>query len=177
MTKETILILDKENRTRWLLQTLLDSEKYIVIAVDSIERALQNFSEFQVSGLVTEYRIGCSSALNAVRNLKSRSPETYVMMLTADELTEKEYREVIAAGVDDYFAKPFPSWKILVHLGKGLRQRSLLLQMRWQEEELERLKNKAGSREGKSLGSPIPNEAKDVAEAPTTAKTPTVVNQ
>jgi DNA-binding NtrC family response regulator len=142
MIKETILILDKENHTRWILKALLENEKYIVIAVDTIERAVQNFSEFQVSGLITEYRIGRAATLDTVRELKSRAPEAYVMMLTADELTEKEYEEVIAAGVDDYFVKPFPSWKILVHLGKGLKQRNLLLQKKRQEQELGRLKEK-----------------------------------
>jgi DNA-binding response OmpR family regulator len=177
MTKETVLILDKENHTRWILKALLENEKYIVIAVDSIERALQNFSEFQVSGLITEHRIGFSSTLDTVRELKSRSPEAYVMMLTADELTEKEYQEVITAGVDDYFVKPFPSWKILVHLGKGLRQRSLLLQKKRQEQELGRLKEKTELPAGNSPEGLAEDGAKDAEEEPTIDETLAVVNQ
>ena len=174
MRKETILILDKENHTRWVLKALLENEKFIVIAVDTIERALQNFSEFQVSGLITEYRIGRTTTLDTVRELKSRAPEAYVMMLTADELTDKEYEEVIAAGVDDYFVKPFPSSKILVHLGKGLKQRNILLQKRRQENELGRLKEKAGLPEA---GSPEFDEAKNEAEEVTDEETLSVVNQ
>ena len=177
MRKETILILDKENHTRWVLKALLENEKFIVIAVDTIERALQNFSEFQVSGLITEYRIGRATTLDTVRELKSRAPEAYVMMLTADELTDKEYEQAISAGVDDYFVKPFPSSKILVHLGKGLKQRSVLLQKRRQEEELGRLKEKTESQAGKSPESPAADEAKDAEGEPTTDETPAVLNQ
>ena len=145
MIKETILILDKENHTRWVLKSLLENEQYLVIAVDSIERALQNFAEFEVSCLVTEYRIAQSRTLETVRELKSRSPEAYVMMLTADEATEKEYEEIMTAGIDDYFIKPFPSWKILLHLQKGLRQRGLLLQKKRLEQELNSLRAKEGT--------------------------------
>jgi DNA-binding NtrC family response regulator len=142
MTKETILILDKENHTRWILKTLLESEKYIVIAVETIERALQNFSEFEVSGLITEYRIDHSPTLETIQELKVRFPEAYVMMLTTDEISEKEYEEIIRAGVDDYFVKPAPAWKILIHLGKGMKQRSILLQKKRLEHELNRLREK-----------------------------------
>jgi DNA-binding NtrC family response regulator len=177
MRKETILILDKEYHTRWVLKTLLENEKYIVIAVDTIERARQNFSEFQVSGLITEYRIGRATTLDTVRELKSRAPEAYVMMLTADELTEKEYEEVIAAGVDDYFVKPFPSSKILVHLSKGLKHRTLLLQKKRQEQELGRLKEKTEFPGGGSPESPAAEEDTDGEEEGTDEETLSVVNQ
>ena len=144
MPKETVLILDRESHTRWILKALLESEKYVVIAVETIERALQNFSEFEVSGMITEHRIDQSSALDMVRELKTRFPEAYVMMLTADEVTEKEYEEIISAGVDDYFVKPFPSWKMLLHLRKGLKQRSLVLQKKRLEQEFSRMKGKGG---------------------------------
>jgi DNA-binding response OmpR family regulator len=127
MPKETVLILDRESHTRWVLKALLESENYLVIAVDTMERALQNFAEFEVSGLITEYRIDQASTLDMIRELKTRFTEAYVMMLTADEVTEKEYEEIISAGVDDYFVKPFPTWKILLHLRKGLKQRGLVL--------------------------------------------------
>ncbi|MCJ7642062.1 MAG: hypothetical protein MUO29_09245, partial [Desulfobacterales bacterium] len=59
--------------------------------------------------------------------------------------TEKEYEEIMTAGVDDYFIKPFPSWKILLHLRKGLRQRGLLLQKKRLDQELNGLRAKEGT--------------------------------
>jgi len=136
MSKETILILDKEFHTQWTLKTILESEKYIVLAVDTIERALQNFQEFEVSGLITEYRIDHIHAPEIIRELKKSFPELYVMMLTHENLGEKEYGKIMSSGIDDFFLKPISSEKILIHLEKGLRQRKMLLQKKHLEQRL-----------------------------------------
>ena len=142
MAKETILILDKEQHNQWVLKSLLENEKYIVIAVDSTERAKQNFSEFEVAGLVTEYWIGHERTLETIRKLKRIFPEAYVMMLTDAVLEDRDYEEILEAGVDDYFLKPQSTRKILLHLKKGLKQRSALLQRNRFEQEIERIKSK-----------------------------------
>jgi len=140
MSKETILILDKEFHTQWTLKTLLESEKYIVLAVDTIERALQNFKEFEVSGLITEYRIDHANTPEIIRELKKSFSELYVMMLTHENLEEKEYKKIMSAGIDDFFLKPISSEKILIHLKKGLRQRKILLQKKRLEQKLNQIK-------------------------------------
>jgi len=140
MSKETILILDKEFHTQWTLKTLLESEKYIVLAVDTIERALQNFKEFEVSGLIAEYRIDHANTPEIIRELKKSFSELYVMMLTHENLEEKEYKKIMSAGIDDFFLKPISSEKILIHLKKGLRQRKILLQKKRLEQKLNQIK-------------------------------------
>jgi DNA-binding NtrC family response regulator len=140
MTKETVLILDKEAHTQWTLKTLLEGEKYIVLAVNSIERALQNFQEFEVSCLITEFRIDDTCTSEMIRELKKKFPELYAMMLTHENLEEMEYRKIMSAGIDDFFLKPVSSVKILVHLKKGLRHRKLLLQKRRLEQILHEMK-------------------------------------
>jgi len=142
MAKETILILDKEQHNQWVLKRLLENEKYIVIGVDTIERAQQNFSEFEVAGFITEYWINHLRTLETIRKLKKTFPEAYVMMLTDAQIEDEEYEELLEAGVDDYFLKPLSSKKILLHLRKGLRQRSYLLQRERLEQELGRIKTK-----------------------------------
>ena len=147
MSKETILILDKEFHTQWTLKTILESEKYIVLAVDTIERALQNFQEFEVSGLITEYQIDHANTPEIIRELKKNFPELYVMMLTHENLEEKEYKRIISAGIDDFFLKPISSEKILIHLKKGLRQRKMLLQKKRLEQRLNHIKTDRNFRE------------------------------
>jgi DNA-binding response OmpR family regulator len=148
MSKETILILDREFHTQWTLKTILESEKYIVLAVDTIERALQNFQEFEVSSLITEYRIDHSHTPEIIRELKKNFPELYVMMLTHENLEEKEYKRIMSAGIDDFFLKPISSEKILIHLKKGLRQRKILLQKKRLEQKLNQIKTDRNAREG-----------------------------
>lgn len=92
---------------------------------DSVERAVKNLSEFQVSGLITEYWIGDVKTLEAIQVLKKTFPESYVMMITDKEIMEDEYEEIMEAGVDDYFLKPFSIRKILLHLRKGLKHQNL----------------------------------------------------
>lgn len=147
MSKETILILDKEFHTQWTLKTILESEKYIVLAVDKIERALQNFQEFEVSSLITEYRIDHIHTFEIIRELKKNFPELYVMMLTHENLEEKEYRKIMSSGIDDFFLKPISSERILIHLKKGLRQRKIFLQKKRLEQRLNQIKINRNVRE------------------------------
>ena len=137
MGKETILILDADNNITWTLKNLFENEAYPVIIARTIERALKDFFEFQVSGMITEYRIGHVSTLEVVRKVKEMFPETYVMMLTDKETKEDEYEEIMRAGIDDYFLKPIPIKKILLHLKKGLRYRSLLLEKKRLDKEVD----------------------------------------
>ena len=140
MPKETILILDKDFHTQWTLRTLLESERYIVLAVDTIERALTNFQEFEVSGLITEDQINHNNVTEIIRELKKDFPELYVMMLTAENLEEREYKKIMNAGIDDLFLKPISTEKILIHLKKGLRNRKVLLQKKRLEQRLSEMR-------------------------------------
>ncbi len=140
MPKETILILDKDFHTQWTLRTILESERYIVLAVDTIERALTNFQEFEVSGLITEDQINHNNVAEIIRELKKDFPELYVMMLTAENLEEREYKKMMNAGIDDLFLKPISTEKILIHLKKGLRHRKVLLQKKRLEQRLSEMR-------------------------------------
>lgn len=139
MAKETIIILDREPHNRWVLKTWLESEEYDVVLADTIEKASKNFSEFEVSGLITEYWIDDAPALEAIRRFKGRFPEAYVMLLTNGEMRDEEYEKIIDAGTDDCFLKPCSMRKILLHLRKGLKQRQYFLQKKRMVEELDRI--------------------------------------
>lgn len=147
MARETILILDKEFHTQWTLKAFLETEKYIVLAVDTIERALQCFREFEVSALITEYWIDHSNPVEIIRGLKKDFPELYVMMLTQENLEEKEYKRVMKAGVEDLFFKPLSTEKILLHLKKGLRLRKIFIQKRHLEQKLNQIRANRPDRE------------------------------
>lgn len=156
MSKETILVLDKEFHTQWTLKTILEGEKYIVLAVDSVERALQNFKEFEVSSLITEYRIDHSETPEMIRELKKSFPELYVMMLTYENLEEKEYSKIMSSGIDDFFLKPISVERILIHLKKGLRHRKILIQKKRLEQRLNQIRTNRNVRETVMGGDSLP---------------------
>jgi len=141
MLKETILILDQESHLLHTLKVFLENEEYIVIAVDNIHRAMQNFSEFEISGLITEYWVNDSCTVDPIQKLKKKFPILYVMMLTHHDMGDKEYKKIINAGVNDLFMKPFSSERILLHLQKGLRLQKLLVQKKRMKKELNRNKS------------------------------------
>ena len=62
------------------------------------------------------------AAVETIKKLKQTLPGLYVMMLTNNEVDEREYEEIIRAGVDDYFLKPVSFNRILLHLEKGLKR-------------------------------------------------------
>jgi two-component system response regulator HydG len=135
MATEIILIVDPEAHTQWTLKTLLESEGYNVITANTIDSARKKISNIELSSLITEYWVNHSSTLGVIRDFKKLFPEAYVMMLANGEVQENEYREVLDAGVDDFFLKPFSSKKILLHLRKGLNHHQTLVQKKGLNEE------------------------------------------
>ena len=135
MANEIILIVDPEAHTQWTLKTLLEGEGYNVITTDKIESARKKILNIELSALITEYWVDHLSSLGIIREFKGLFPEAYVMMLTNGEVQENEYREVLDAGVDDFFLKPFSSKKILLHLRKGLNHHQTLAQEKRLNEE------------------------------------------
>lgn len=116
-----IMILDPEEHTRWVLRTLLEGEGYKVVCAATMEEALKIISDFKFHALISEYWLGHSSSLGLIKRFKELFPDAYVMMLANNDVPENEYQEIINAGVDDFFVKPFPTRRILLHLQKGLR--------------------------------------------------------
>ena len=139
--KETILILDQEPHLLQTMKVLLENEKYIAIAVNNINRAIQNFKEFEISGFITEYWVNNSCTVDHILDLKKKFQGLYVMMLTHTNVGDEEYKKIINAGVNDLFLKPFSSEKILVHLQKGLRLQKLFFQINSMKTELNRVKS------------------------------------
>ncbi|MDI6763004.1 MAG: response regulator [Thermodesulfobacteriota bacterium] len=130
MTKETILILNKERRDSSHLKTFLEKEKYIVLPVNTIDRLLTNFQEFEVSGVIVDLNVDRLSLFEIIKKIRERLPELYVMMMVDGKIGEKEHQKVIETGVQDFFVKPMSYEKILFHLKSGLKQRKKYLQKR-----------------------------------------------
>jgi DNA-binding NtrC family response regulator len=157
MARETVLILDKEESVQWTLKTLLEMERYAVVTVGTAGQAMKDFSEFKVSGLITDYWVGQGSILTVLKEFKKRAPESYAMVLTDRELTEEEYEEVFASGADDCFCKPVSVKRMLLHLQRGLKRRTVLLRLLKQKATRAKALRAAGeSRAPKSSSTALP---------------------
>jgi DNA-binding NtrC family response regulator len=119
---KTVLILDNEYPVSWALKSILGMENYQVFTAATLDEFNKLMPDSGFSALITEYRLDRDSTLNTIKGLKKSQPDLYVMMLTNNEVNEKEYAEIIRSGVDDYFLKPFSFNRILLHLEKGLNR-------------------------------------------------------
>jgi DNA-binding NtrC family response regulator len=115
-----ILLLEGRRNILWSSKTLLEERGYDVHTAQSQKEALHQISRQQFSALITEYIVEGATTVKIVKQVKNANPESYVLLLTNVNLDRKAHKEVMAAGVNDYFVKPFPLEKILLHLEKGM---------------------------------------------------------
>jgi DNA-binding NtrC family response regulator len=119
---KAILILDDEAPVSWALKSILGMENYQVFVASTLEEAGHISHDEALSAVITEYRLDRDYTVETIKKLKETMPGLYVMMLTNNEVGEREYEEIIRAGVDDYFLKPVSFNRILLHLEKGLKR-------------------------------------------------------
>ena len=119
---KAILILDDEAPVSWTLKSILGMENYLVFTASTLEEAGPILHDEALSAVITEYRLDRDYTVETIKKLKETLPGLYVMMLTNNEMDEREYEEIIRAGVDDYFLKPVSFNRILLHLEKGLKR-------------------------------------------------------
>jgi len=118
-----ILLLEGKRNILWPSKTFLEERGYDVHTAISRKEAIDQIGRYHFSALITEYIVEGATTLNFVKQVKTNNPGTYVLLLTNVMLDRKAHEDIIAAGVDDYFVKPFPLEKILVHLEKGMSER------------------------------------------------------
>jgi response regulator of citrate/malate metabolism len=107
--------------------------------------------------LITEYWIDHTNPVEIIRGLKKDFPELYIMMLTHENLDEKEYKRVVKAGVEDLFLKPLSTEKVLLHLKKGLKLRKIFIQKRFLEQKLNQIRTNRPDRALPMVMKSIPN--------------------
>jgi DNA-binding NtrC family response regulator len=117
-----ILLLDGKRNIVWPSKTFFEERGYDVCTATSRKEASDQIGNHHFSAFITEYIIEGATTLNMVKQVKSLNPETYVLLLTSVGLDRKAHKEVFAAGVDEYFVKPFPLEKILAYLERGMRE-------------------------------------------------------
>ena len=117
-----ILLLEGRRNILWSSKTFLEERGYDVHTARSQKEALDQIGRQHFSALITEYIVEGATTLKFVRQVKNVNPESYVLLLTNVNLDRKAHKEVIAAGVDDYFVKPFPLEKIPMYLEKGMSE-------------------------------------------------------
>ena len=107
-----ILVVDDEKNIRTSIQTMLQEESYPVQTVDSAEAGLKRLEENEYFMIITDARLGGMTGYEFLKQVKSRWPDTPILMITA-YATPKLAAEAIKSGAMDYLAKPFAPEELL----------------------------------------------------------------
>ncbi len=130
-----ILLIDPFRNLLNAYRMILEEEKYRVDMAINLKEPYEYFKKKQYSVIITEYIPPFEATDLLIQWVKKNSPETDILIVTNSIIDEKTYEKLFMIGVDDIILKPYSPEKILVHIRKGLKRRSLILKA----QELERL--------------------------------------
>jgi putative two-component system response regulator len=130
MERATILVVEDDRMVREVLEEHLTRLRYQVLAADSAEAALHLLEEITPDLVLTDVHMGPMSGIDLCARLK-RDPRfqlTPVIILTG--YADLEARVAgLAAGADDFFAKPVDFIELQTRVAALLRGKFLLDQL------------------------------------------------
>jgi PleD family two-component response regulator len=135
MSDNLILLLDPYKSLLATYRTILEGQNYVVETAQNLDEAFRKCSLEQCAVFITEYISPFEDICRIIQWLKHRSPETYIIMVTDSEIDKTTYEALFEIGLDDLIFKPYPPDRILVHIRKGIRQRSLILRKQEAEKQ------------------------------------------
>jgi DNA-binding response OmpR family regulator len=130
MEQATILVVEDDARVRAVLTEHLTGLGYSTMEVPSAEEALQVVEEITPDLVLTDVHMETMSGIELCATLK-RDPRfqlTPVIILTGQSDLESRVAG-LAAGADDFFAKPFDLTEIRTRVAALLRAKFLLDQL------------------------------------------------
>ena len=135
-----ILIVDDEPSMREMLGIMLRKEGFEVLTADSRARAAAVLAQGPVQLVITDVRLPDGDGIEILRHVRSASPETVVIVMTAYGSTETAVA-ALKLGAQDYLTKPFDIEELKIVVRNTLEKQQL------QEENL-RLKAEFRSQHG-----------------------------
>ena len=116
-----LLVIEDDARLRAVLARGLEDNGYLVDAARTAEdaRQLLNFTEYAV--LIVDWRLPGMSGLELVKQVRSKSVESAILMLTARDAPDDRISG-LDAGADDYLVKPFHFGELLARV-RALQRR------------------------------------------------------
>ena len=131
-----ILLIDTEKNVLSTYRIFLEGEGYQVDIAMNEASAIEKISNETFAVVIAEFYLKGKKTLNLLKKIRDAHPEIYIVIVTATLLKSEGCEEIIEAGVDDYFTKPFSPYALLANIKKGLKRRDLVLKNIQLEEKL-----------------------------------------
>jgi len=124
MNAPRILVVDDELSMRQYLEVLLRRRGYDVVTAASLADARTCLTEGKVDLVVSDMRLGKASGLQVLREVRERSSDTEVILITAFG-TPVAAVEAMREGAYDYICKPFDNEEMTLLVQNALEKRAL----------------------------------------------------
>jgi len=123
---EKLLVVDDERMILELTSMVLTSRGFDVSVVDNALDAYEMIEREQPALVLLDYMMPKVNGLDALKEIRERFPETYVIMFTGKG-SEEVAVELMKSGASDYVLKPFSNAKLVERIENVLRIRSIEL--------------------------------------------------
>lgn len=130
-----ILIIDDKKGMRRTLEILLKREGYQVATAESGDVAGHMLRHGAYDVVVTDLKMTPLSGLDVLRIVKTLSPQTEVIFMTAYGTIDSAV-SAMKLGAYDYITKPFKTSEILLKVRRALEKRELAAQVHQLQREL-----------------------------------------
>ncbi len=135
---EKLLVVDDERMILELTSMVLTSRGFDVSVVDNALDAYVMIERERPALVLLDYMMPKVNGLDALKEIRKRFPETYVIMFTGKG-SEEVAVELMKSGASDYVLKPFSNAKLVERIENVLRIRSIELHNKALIQEQERL--------------------------------------
>lgn len=132
--EEKILIVDDELMPRYSIQQVLKG-RYAVLTASGGREGLDLMAQNSVDLVVLDLRMPDMDGITVLREIKTRYPDTEVVLLTAYAGLESA-RSALRLGAFDYLTKPFDKDDVINVIERGLQKKRDLKARRSEHEDL-----------------------------------------
>jgi two-component system response regulator PilR (NtrC family) len=119
-----ILVVDDEPDIRQALVTVLERDGFSCDDAGTGEEAVETFDADPFDLVITDIRMPGISGLDVMRRVKSRAPDTIVVLITAHASLDTAI-EAVREGASDYITKPVRFENLILKVRNLLRMRDL----------------------------------------------------
>jgi signal transduction histidine kinase len=133
-----ILLIEDETRLRDNLQTLLQSEGYYVTSAQNGAEGIKRLRQESFDLVITDLVMPVVDGFQVLEYLKSYSPETVVVVMTA-YVSAGSVIDALRKGAYDYLSKPFEFDLMKATIARALEKAHLQKSLRHYMSELERM--------------------------------------
>jgi putative two-component system response regulator len=130
------LVVDDEPRLRQVLVHLMRNDGFRCFEAGNGQEAIELLEKQPVTLVMSDLRMPKIDGIELLRQVRSRWPDTAMVMITAVADVEVAV-SCLAIGAMDYLTKPFHLEEVRARVGQALEKRRLILENRDYHERLE----------------------------------------